>query len=90
MRSMILLLGFGVLAVGCSRTENGEVVIKRPAGVSVQTTQDTLHLPTFGTHQDTVKTPVIGTQTETLVVKKPVIGTKQSVVTVPGAKNKKP
>ncbi|HWH50747.1 MAG TPA: hypothetical protein VN651_04335 [Gemmatimonadaceae bacterium] len=86
MRSMILLLGLGALAAACGRTKNGDVVVKRPSGMSVQTTQDTLHLPTIGTHQDTVKTPVIGTRTETLVVKKPVIGTKKSVVTVPGAK----
>jgi hypothetical protein len=86
MRSMILLLGLGAMAAGCGRTENGDVVVKRPSGVSVQTTQDTLRLPTVGGHQDTVKTPVIGTRTETLVVKKPVIGTKKSVVTVPGAK----
>jgi len=86
MRSMILLVGLGALVTGCGRTENGDVVVKRPSGMSVQTTQDTLHLPTIGTHQDTVRTPVVGTQTETLVVKKPVIGTKKSVVTVPGAK----
>jgi len=35
MRSMILLFGFGALVAGCGRTENGEVVVKRPTGMSV-------------------------------------------------------
>jgi hypothetical protein len=83
----VLLILLAVAAAGaCGRTENGDVVVKRPSGMSVQTTQDTLHPPTIGTHQDTVRTPVIGTQTETVVVKKPVIGTKKSVITVPGSK----
>ncbi|MFI5228945.1 MAG: hypothetical protein ACHQWU_07745 [Gemmatimonadales bacterium] len=85
MRAFLVLL-LAAAAGACGRTENGDIVVKRPSGMSVQTTQDTLHLPTIGTHQDTVRTPVIGTQTETVVVKKPVIGTKKSVVTVPGSK----
>lgn len=75
-----------VLIGACSRTENGDVVVKRPANISVQTTQDTLHLPSVTTHPDTVNTPVIGTKTETLVVKKPVIGSKKTEVQVPRVK----
>ncbi|HEU4787005.1 MAG TPA: hypothetical protein VFS57_06345 [Gemmatimonadaceae bacterium] len=74
------------LTVACSRTENGDVVVKRPADVSVQTTQDTLHLPSVTSRTDTVNTPVVGTKTETLIVKKPVIGTKKTEVTVPQVK----
>ena len=88
MRAMgFVLAASTVLATGaCSRTENGDVVVKRPADVSVKTTQDTLHMPTVTTHTDTVNTPVIGTKTETLVVKKPVLGTKKTEVQVPQVK----
>ena len=85
----LVLAASAIAAIGaCSRTENGDVVVKRPSDVSVQTTQDTLHMPTVTTHTDTVNTPVIGTKTETLVVKKPVVGTKKTEVQVP--KIKKP
>jgi len=74
------------LATGaCSRTENGDVVVKRPE-VSVKTTEDTLRVPTVTTRTDTVNTPVVGTQTETLIVKKPVVGTKKTEVKVPVVK----
>lgn len=70
----------------CSRTANGDIVVKRPSAVSVTTTQDTLRMPTIRTHTDTVRAPVAGTQTETLIVKKPVIGTKKTEVKVPSVK----
>jgi len=84
-------LTFGAAAViavaagACSRTDNGDVVVKRPE-VSVQTTQDTLHPPTVTTRTDTINTPVMGTKTETLVVKKPVVGTQKTEVKVPVVK----
>ena len=88
MRTLTYMLAAGGIAVigACSRTENGDVVVKRPANISVQTTQDTLHMPTVTTHPDTVNTPVVGTKTETLVVKKPVIGSKKTEVRVPQVK----
>ena len=70
----------------CSRTDNGDYVIKRP-DISVKTTEDTVHPPTVTTKTDTVNTPVVGTQTETLVVKKPVVGMKKTEVQVPTTKN---
>jgi len=87
----IRTLAFGAgaaiaLATGaCSRTDNGDVVVKRPE-VSVKTTEDTMHVPTVTTRTDTINTPVVGTQTETLVVKKPVVGTKKTEVKVPVVK----
>ena len=88
MRSRTLLLATAGLALigACSRTENGDVVVKRPSDVSVQTTQDTLHLPTVTTKTDTVNTPVVGTKPETMVVNKPVVGTKKTTVKVPVVK----
>jgi hypothetical protein len=79
------IMAAGALALlgACSRTEDGDLVVKRPSDVSVQTTKDTLHLPSVTTKIDTVNTPVVGTKTETLVVKKPVIGTKKTEVKVP-------
>jgi len=75
-----------VAVAACSRTENGDVVVKRPSNISVQTTQDTLHMPALTTRPDTVNTPVVGTKTETLIVKKPVIGSKKTTVQVPQVK----
>ena len=88
MRVLYFMLGASAIAVigACSRTDNGDVVVKRPSDVSVQTTQDTLHMPSVTTRTDTVNTPVVGTKTETLVVKKPVIGTKKTQVQVPQVK----
>jgi hypothetical protein len=88
MRRRSLLLATAGLAViaACSRTENGDVVVKRPSDVSVKTTEDTLHLPKVTTRTDTVNTPVVGTKPETMIVNKPVVGTKKTAVKVPVVK----
>ncbi len=85
MRARTFLPAIGAVAMlgACSRTENGDVVVKRPSNVDVKTTTDTIHMPTFTTKTDTVNTPVVGTQKETLIVNKPVVGTKKSIVKVP-------
>jgi hypothetical protein len=82
----ILLFAAAACALlgACSRTSDGDVVVKRPADVSVQTTEDTLHMPTIPMHTDTVNTPVVGTQKDTIIVNKPVVGTKKTEVRVPG------
>ena len=86
-RRLFLLATAGFAAIGaCSRTENGDVVVKRPSDVSVKTTEDTLHVPTVTTRTDTVNTPVVGTKPETVVVNKPVVGTKKTAVKVPVVK----
>jgi hypothetical protein len=73
-----------VVALGaCSRTESGDVVVKRPADVDVQTTTDTLRMPSIRTRVDTINTPVVGTKTDTIIVKKPVAGTRKTEVKVP-------
>jgi hypothetical protein len=82
-RKMLLAAGAMALLGACSRTENGDVVVKRPADVDVKTTQDTLNMPTVGTKIDTVNTPVVGTKKDTIIVNKPVVGTKKSTVKVP-------
>ena len=87
MRTKWIVAAGAVAVLGaCSKTDNGDVVVKRPADVSVTTTQDTLHMPTVGSKIDTVNTPVVGTQTDTVVVKKPVVGTKKTEVRVPVVK----
>jgi len=80
----ILVPVLAVIAMtgACSKTENGDVVIKRPE-FSVKTTEDTLHTPTMTTRTDTINSPVVGTQKETLIVNKPVVGTEKKVVKVP-------
>jgi hypothetical protein len=82
----IVAAGAFALLGACSRTEDGDLVLKRPSDVSVTTSKDTLHMPTLTHKTDTVNTPVIGTKTETLIVKKPVIGTKKTEVQVPVVK----
>jgi hypothetical protein len=88
MRTRSFLLASAALTAiaACSRTENGDVVVKRPEDVSVKTTEDTLHVPTVTTRADTVNTPVVGTKPETVIVNKPVVGTKKTVVKVPVVK----
>ena len=82
----IIAVGAVVLLGACSRTEDGDLVVKRPADVNVTTAKDTLHMPTVTSKTDTINTPVVGTKTETLVVKKPVVGTKKTEVKVPVVK----
>jgi hypothetical protein len=81
-QTLLLTCAFAVLA-GCSKTENGDLVVKRPVDVDVKTTQDTLHPPTVTTKVDTINTPVVGTKKDTLIVTKPVVGTKKTEVKVP-------
>jgi hypothetical protein len=67
----------------CSRTDSGDVVVKRPVQVDVKTTQDTLHMPSVTTKTDTINAPVIGTKKETVVIDKPVVGSEKKAVKVP-------
>jgi hypothetical protein len=79
-RTLLIAAAALALAGACSRTENGDVVVKRPADVDVKTTEDTLHVTT---KTETVNAPVIGTKKETVVVDKPVLGSKKTEVKVP-------
>jgi hypothetical protein len=76
------LAAVAVLA-GCSRTENGDIIVKRPSGVDVKTTTDTLQVPSVTTRTDTINAPVIGTRKDTIIVNKPVFGSEKKVVKVP-------
>jgi hypothetical protein len=80
----------GILAVGaCSRTESGDVVVKRPTQVDIKTTPDTIRVPSVTTKQETVDAPVVGTKPETVIVKKPVVvGTQKKVIKVPALQQK--
>jgi hypothetical protein len=84
MRAHILAAVVAILAIGgCSRTDSGDVVVKRPTSVDIKTRPETLRVPSFRTKKDTVSAPVVGTQQETIVVKKPVVGKRKKVITVP-------
>ena len=69
LKRITMLLAAGAIALlgACSRTEDGDVVVKRPADVDVQTTQDTLHMPSMTTKIDTVNTPVVGTKNDPMI-----------------------
>ena len=78
----LLLAAASAIALGaCGRTSDGDVVVERPS--SINTTKDTLHMPTVTTRTDTVNAPVVGVQKETVVVNKPVVGTEKKTVKVP-------
>ena len=82
-KQTLLFVGAFALLGACSRTDNGDVVVKRPVDVDVKTTKDTINVPTVTTKIDTINTPVVGTKKDTLVVTKPVVGTKKTAVKVP-------
>jgi hypothetical protein len=84
--SMLLVAGAFALVGACSKTDDGNLVVKKPVDVDVKTTSDTLHPPTITTKTDTVNTPVMGTKKDTIIVDKPVVGTKKTVVKVPVVK----
>lgn len=81
-RTLLLIAAIGALGA-CSRTESGDIEVKRPADVDVRTTTDTLRMPSFGTRIDTINTPTMGTKKDTIIVDKPVVGTKKTEVKVP-------
>jgi hypothetical protein len=90
MRALNTLLAAAALAAlgACTKTKDGDIVVDKPTGIT--TTQDTLHTPTFGSKTDTINAPVVGTKAETLIVQKPVVGTRKTEVKVPTVTRHKP
>jgi len=84
----IMLVAAAVALVACGRTKDGDLTVERPGDVDVDvsTTKDTIKLPEVGTRIDTINTPTMGTKPETLIVQKPVVGTKKTEVKVPTVK----
>jgi hypothetical protein len=85
--SMLLVAGAFALTGACTKTDNGDVIVKKPT-VDVGTTPDTLHPPVLTTKTDTINTPTMGTKKDTIIVDKPVVGTKKTEVKVPVIKKK--
>ncbi len=81
-RSLLLVAALGALGA-CSRTESGDIEVKRPEEVDVKTTTDTLNMPHIGSKIDTINTPTMGVKKDTIIVDKPVVGTKKTEVKVP-------
>jgi len=86
MHKLLLAAAAAALLGACERTQDGDVVVNRPADVDVKTTQDTIKLPSVEMKKDTINTPAMGTKPETLIVNKPVVGTKKTEVKVPVVK----
>ena len=84
----IMLVAAAVALAACGKTNDGDLTVERPGDVdvNVETTKDTIPLPELGTKVDTINTPVVGTKPETLIVNKPVVGTKKTEVKVPTVK----
>ena len=85
MQARVFAAIVGALAIGgCSRTENGDIVVKRPTQITVKTTPDTVRLPSLKQKTETVNAPIVGTQKETVIVNKPTVtGTQKKVIKVP-------
>ena len=85
MRKLTLALGFVTFAglAACSKTEDGGIEVEKP---TLGTTKDTVHPPTIEMKKDSINTPTMGTKPETLIVNKPVVGTKKTEVSVPTVK----
>jgi hypothetical protein len=100
--TMIAAAAFALLGA-CSRTESGDVVVKRPVSVDIKTTPDTIRIPGLarkvdstnaavaGPKKDTIvgttKDTIIATKKETTVVKKPV-GSKKTGTRASQAKSR--
>jgi len=99
--TVIATVAFALLGA-CSRTESGDVVVKRPVSVDIKTRPDTIRIPGLGRKVDTSNAPVVGTKKDTIlgttkdtiiatkkettVVKKPVTGSKKTGVKASQAK----
>ena len=79
----IMIVAAAVALVACGRTKEGDLTVERPGDIDISTTKDTIKLPEVGTRIDTINTPTMGTKPETLIVNKPVVGTKKTEVKVP-------
>jgi hypothetical protein len=82
----IMLVAAAVVLGACGRTKEGDLTVERPGDIDITTTKDTIKLPEVGTRIDTINTPTVGTKPETLIVNKPVVGTKKTEVKVPTVK----
>ena len=78
--TLIAAAAFALLGA-CSRTESGDVVVKRPVDIDIKTRQDTIRIPGLGSKADTTHKPSAGAKKDTIVdtvfVKKPVSGSKK-------------
>ena len=79
----IMLIAAAVALAACGRTKEGDLTVERPGDIDITTTKDTIKMPEVGTRIDTINTPTMGTKPETLIVNKPVVGTKKTEVKVP-------
>lgn len=86
MTRKIMLAAAAIALVACGKTKEGDLTVERPGDVDIQTTTDTIPMPELGTKIDTINTPTMGTKPETLIVNKPVVGTKKTEVKVPTVK----
>lgn len=82
----IMLIAAAVALAACGRTKEGDLTVERPGDIDITTTKDTIKMPEVGTRIDTINTPTMGTKPETLIVNKPVVGSKKTEVKVPTIK----
>ena len=93
MRKIAAALALAAVATlgACKKTGEGEYKVATP-DIDVSTDTTTIRTPSVdvGTRIDTINTPTAGTVPETLIVQKPVVGTKKTEVRVPDVDVKGP
>ena len=78
-----MLIGAVLLAVpltACKKTGDNEYQIKTP---TIGTDTHTVTTPSVEMRKDTMSTPVVGTKPDTVIIQKPVVGTKKTEISVP-------
>ena len=78
-----MLIGAVLLAVpltACKKTGDNEYQIKTP---TIGTDTHTVTTPSVEMRKDTISTPVVGTKPDTVIIQKPVVGTKKTEISVP-------
>ena len=81
MRKMLIVAAVLSLPLAaCKKTGDNEYQIKTP---TIGTDSHTVTTPSVEMRKDTINTPVMGTKPDTVIIQKPVVGTKKTEVSVP-------
>jgi hypothetical protein len=78
-----MLIGAVILSLplaACKKTGDNTYQVQTP---TVGTDTHTVTTPSVEMQKDTINTPVIGTKPDTVIIQKPVAGTKKTEVSVP-------
>ena len=78
-----MLVGLALLSLplaACKKTGDNTYQVQTP---TVGTDTHTVTTPSVEMQKDTINTPVVGTKPDTVIIQKPVVGTKKTEVSHP-------